>query len=166
MVLPIILFFHVSFASPEDDSMYRYNALENRNFLTATTDTTDNNLVKKSPKNNTVIDTNIEKLEEVIKYQNRSIEESDNAIAAIENAGKLKKFLVGNKLGVLKYQLVQMKGQNTILMALASDVEDITTENKIKEQINILKLQQEKVENVILQQENKFSLFGWLVASL
>lgn len=102
------------------------------------------------------------KLKDVTEKQITSVEKSNNAITAIESVSVLKSFLVGTRLGELKYQMVQMKDEGYILNSLVLDTKNIT----INDQINILELQQIKVGNFISKQEDKFSLFGWLVRSL
>ena len=123
-------------------------------------------LAEKLPENNTVIDDNTKKLEDITLHQARSIEASDNAITTIENRGRFGAFFVGNKLGILRYQMVQMKDQGLALNALALDTSNSMVVDQINNQTDVLKLQQVKVENFILMQEERFSLFGWLVASL
>lgn len=168
---------YFSFASaneqnyPEDkfDSIHMYNALESNNSFFTSTDDIDIDIdidsVEKLPEKNTILD-NTEKLKDITEKQSISIEKSNNAIYAIENRGKLGTFILGNKLGTLKYQMVQMKDLSHVLYALLEEAEDSATENQINDQVDILASQQIKVENFILKQKDVFSLFGWFLSSL
>ncbi len=171
MILPIMLFFSLysfsAFANLEDDrvneydSMYRYNALENKvDFLSIISDD------KVLTEHEVVAEENIKKLKDVTEKQSSSMEKSENAISAIENRSALRTFLMGNKLGVLRFQMVQMKDQSYILDTLALKTESSAERTQIESQADISKQQQKKVENLILEQEDKFSLFGWLISSL
>lgn len=172
MILPIMFFSSTSLAVEQDssmneyDSIHRYNALENKISFVDITGNADINLLEKIPENNIVEDNNAKKLKDTTKQQINSMEKSENAITSIENRGKLKTFLVGNRLGVLKYEMVQMKDQNYVLNTLALDAEDGMIKNQINNLVNVSELQQEKITKLILKQEDKFSLFGWLIASL
>ena len=148
------------------DSIYQYNALQNKIHFPETGNVAIIPEVALSNNNTATIDDNAKKLKDITEEQNISTEKSDNAITAIENGGSLKTFFIGNKLGTLKYQLVQMKEENRVLVVLALDAKDSATENQINNQVESLKKQQVKVENFILKQEKGFSLFGWLVSSL
>lgn len=174
-IIPIILLslFYFSFASANEqsdiekeyDSIYRYNALENKNFFAYSIDDSEIILIEKLPENIITV-TNADKLEYITKKQASSIEKSDNAISLIENRRKFGTFVFGNKLGILKYQMVQMKDQSHVLYMLLEDAEDVVIENQINSQVDVLALQQTKVENFILKQKDAFSLFGWFLSSL
>jgi hypothetical protein len=146
----------------QNDSIYKYNALENKvNFLNKT-----DNLKEKLPEKIILIDNNIKKLEDTIKQQISSIQKSEESMDAIKKISTLQTFIIGKRLGILKFQMVQMKAQSHILKTLILDTIDSTIKDKINTQIEILEKEQEKVEIFIFEQESKFSLFGWLVASL
>jgi hypothetical protein len=171
MILPIIFFSSISIVNANYDSLYeynsiyKYNALENKTYFPTTINNTET-IEEKLPEINPVIENNIEKLKNITNKQIDSIEKSDKAISRIENRSDLRTFILGNKLGILKYQMVQMQDQSYVLNALALDTKDTEKENQINNQVNILELQQTKVENFILEQENEFSLLGWFVGSL
>lgn len=146
----------------QNDSIYKYNALENKvNFLNNTDD-----LNKESPEDVVFVDDNIKKLEDITKQQTSSIEKSEDAMTTINNTSALRTFIIGNRLGILKFQLVQMEDQSNVLKMLALETTDNTTKENINAQIEILRKEQEKVKNFILEQDNKFILFGWLIAAL
>ena len=169
LVLPIVLFSSASLANFQEDpmneydSIYRYNALENKNLFLSTTDDTFFDSQEETPQNVGIATNDEGRLEYIIDKQASSIKASDDAITAIENKGKLKTLFMGNKLGILKHQMVQMKDQSHILSKLASEEEDPEIKDKINDQLSTLELQQEKVENFIIKHEDRFSLFGWFV---
>lgn len=177
IILSIVFFSSSVFANgldeivDENDSIYRYNALENKIYFpnTISNYNSSNSKEKLSVLGleiHTATNDNAKKLKDITEHQNSSILESDNAISAIENRYGLKVFFVGNRLGVLKYQLVQMKNQSFVLNTLTLEAENSAIENQINNQVEISEQQQIKVENFILEQEDKFSLFGWFVSSL
>lgn len=149
----------------EYDSIYRYNALENK-FSFINIKNNEDNLAEKLPADSVSPDNNSKELQDVIEKQNSSTEESESAMDAIENRNGFKTFLIGNNLEILKSQVVQMQDQISILEVLSLKSQDNINKIQIDKQMKSLKEEQKKVENFILQQNNKFSLFGWLVALL
>ncbi len=83
----------------------------------------------------------------------------------LENRSGLATFFVGNNLGVLKFQLVQVNDQIYVLNTLLGESQDDVTKSQINGQIKFLQEEQIKVENSLLQ-NNKFSLFGWFANTL
>lgn len=167
MILPIIFFaptlqaFETYIPTPPHDSMYRYSALENTvDFSKKESD------VVLFVRENTVGEDNIKKLETITKQQINSIEKSDYAIATIEGRSVVRTFLLGNGLGVLKFQLVQMKDQGHTLNDLVLKTDDNIMITQINSQIDALGQQRAKVDNFVLEQEGSFSLFGWLISLL
>ena len=75
-------------------------------------------------------------------------------------------FFLGNDLGVLKFQLVQMKDQGRTLNALMLKTNDNSMITQINSQIDALEQQRAKVNNFILERDDDFSVFGWLISSL
>jgi hypothetical protein len=180
MMLPIIFFSSTAFANEVDipmnehDSMYRYHALENKISFADTASTNiyptgGNTQIVESEINvkaEVVLKSDDEKLAEITKKQNISIEKSNQVMEVIDGRTGLRTLLLGNSLGVLRFQIVQMQDQIYALEALAKKVDSGTTIVQINDQINILKKQIAKVDKFILKQEDDFSLFGWLLASL
>lgn len=170
IVLTLLLFsnasaFETTNPINEYNSIYRYNALENKlSFINITNN--EDNLAGKLPANSVLPDNTLKELQDIIEKQNSSTEKSESAINAIENRNGFKTFLMGNNLGILKFQIVQMQDQVSLLEALSLKSQDNINKIQIDKQIKSLKEEQIKVENFVLQQDNKFSLFGWLVASL
>lgn len=167
MVLPMIFFSSISLANEIDnpakeyDSMYMYNALENKvNFFST------KNQVAILLGENIADNDNTKKLENITEKQTDSIEKSDQAMSTIEDTTWVRTFLLGNSLGVLRFQVVQMKDETTSLEALALKPEYAKNQIQIASQVKLLKEKQEQVENFIREKENEFSLFGWLANSL
>ena len=173
IILTLLFFSNASAAEVtnpinEYDSIYRYNALENKISFAGFPNNNTDNLAEKLPAESvlSVPDNPLKELQDVTEKQNSSIEKSENAINAIENRNGFKAFLMGNNLGILKFQMVQMRDQASLLEALSLKSQDNINKIQIDKQIKSLKEEQIKVENFILEKDNKFSLFGWLVASL
>ena len=172
-----LLFFSSTFASVpnspinEYDSMYRYNSLENKSNFRSLANNNVDSLEEKHLKNSENEDSEspddiTKKLQDITEKQNYSIEKIENALNALENRNQVKTFLIGKNLGILRFQLVQIKDQAYLLDALIPQTKDSTINFQINNQIKVLKEEQIKVENFILEQENKFSLFGWFVKML
>lgn len=149
----------------EYESMYKYNALENKNTFIYTEGGIIT-VVEKIPEVTKEEKSDAEKLEDLAKKQANSIKKSEDSMKAIENTSSIKSFLIGDNLGILKFQMVQMKDQRHSLSILASETDSADIKDQINNQIETLSNEEKKVENFILKTENEFSLFGWLVASI
>ncbi|OGI68400.1 hypothetical protein A2738_00735 [Candidatus Nomurabacteria bacterium RIFCSPHIGHO2_01_FULL_42_15] len=167
MILPIVFFaytleaFEVDEVTSEYDSIYRYNALENKvDFYKIGSDTTF--LLEEY----TIDEDNIKSLEAITEQQINSIEKSDHVITILEGRSAVQTFFLGNDLGVLKFQLVQMKDQGRTLNALMLKTNDNSMITQINSQIDALEQQRAKVNNFILERDDDFSVFGWLISSL
>lgn len=104
----------------------------------------------------------------IAQQQNDSNATTTAAIAKVENSNKnkIKTFLFGSdykNLGVLRSQLVQTQNQISQLTRLKETAKYAASTTEIEAQIATLQQEQAKIENFIKTQENKFSLFGWLV---
>lgn len=172
MVLALLFFSH-AFASEvnssidsidKDNSIYKYNALENKISFSSLINV--ENLPEKYLKSDKLSDDFIKQLQNITEKQNFSINKTENAINTIQNRNKLKTFLIGNNLGILRFQLVQIKDQTYLLGILTLETENNMNKIQIDNHIKLLKEEQIKVEEFILEQENKFSLFGWFVTIL
>lgn len=171
MILPIIFFSSNSLAGEqgnpanEYNSIYRYNALENKIYFSDTTNNVDI-LAKKLPGDTESIDNTAKELKDITEKQNSSIEKTENIIDTLENRSGLKTFMIGNSLGTLRFQLVQIKEHATLLEALALRSQYSSYMLQINNQFKIVKEEQLKVEDLILEHKDKFSLFGWFVKML
>ncbi len=144
----------------EYDSMYLYNALENkiqfRNFEPTVS-------LEESVPDGELESSFAHLMGEATLRQNFSMEQVSSAIKNLEDSSKIKSFIMSNDLGVLKFQLVQIKDATSQFTSLGKDFP--TSENLIAvaKQIKISEGEQKKVEDLILGEEDKFSLFGWFV---
>ncbi|MBU1102166.1 hypothetical protein KJ853_00725 [Patescibacteria group bacterium] len=107
-----------------------------------------------------------EQVREIARQQNQAQEQVVQAIEKVEKRSKIKTFLIGNdykNLGALRSEMVQVRNrieQTTRLMEKAAGEE---SKAMLQEQIQNLEQEQTRIENFIKTNENKFSLFGWLV---
>jgi hypothetical protein len=134
-------------------------------WITTYTDNVAVSLGENLPPSNALPDGFTRKLQNASEKQDFSTIQINNAINVLENRSGLATFLVGNNLGVLKFQLVQVKDQIYVLNALSQMAQNNTDKIQIDNQIKFLQEEQKKVENV-LEQKNQFSLFGWFTYAL
>lgn len=152
-------------SSSDQNSIYKYNALENHiSFY----DTLNNQSIlgAKPFKNIDLLIDVTKDLQDITKKQNFSTEQIENAISTLKNRSGVKTFLIGNDLGTLRFQLIQIKGLASLFDILILKTEDNTIKIQINSQVQLLKEEQKRVESFILEQKSKFSLFGWLVNTL
>lgn len=105
-------------------------------------------------------------LQEVTKKQNISLVKIKRAVKNVEGQSGLATLLVGNSLGTLKFQLVQMRDQSVQLKSLALKTKNDEYKTQIESQVKSLKEQQTKIENFISEKERDFTIFGWFVRLL
>ena len=147
------------------DNIQKYYALENKSSFPNLPNNTDS-LKKELPRGNGPSSDITKELQDITLKQDFSIMQIDNAISILKNRNGIKTFFLGNKLGTLKFQLVQIKNQIHLLDALALKSQDSINTIQINNQAASLRKEQAKVESFVLEQDNKFSLFGWFVNSL
>ncbi|MDQ3245244.1 MAG: hypothetical protein M3P22_02795 [bacterium] len=149
--------------SNQYDSIYRYNALENKISFADNI----NNMIPIKNEYLQIDNITIE-LEAIRQRQNFSREQINIAITKIENRSKLTNFLMGNSLGALHFQLVQIKDQDYQLKKLSLKSQNDVDKIQIDDQIKLAEKDQTKVENFVAEQEQneRFNLFGWLVDML
>jgi len=106
------------------------------------------------------------KLQNIIDTYNFSKYQIDNATDKINNTIGLVTVLVGNNLGILKFQVVQINNQISELKELENKTNSVLEKDKINSELKILTEEYAKVSDLIIFNENKFSLFGWFVVLL
>ncbi len=166
-----LIMFSSAFASVENNavdengSMYKYNAVENTNSF------------PNFPSNANISDSQLsvnadipqvsfnEKLQKIIDEYNFSKSQIDKDMIEINKKGGMATFLVGNNLGVIKFQIVQINDQISSLNALGIETDFVAEKDKIGQQLKLISEEKKKVDDFIFFNENKFSLFGWLVES-
>ena len=88
------------------------------------------------------------------------------AIEKVEKRNKIKTFLFGSdykNLGALRSEIVHTRNRLDQLNRLLPTVQNASNTVEIQNQIQTLEQEQTKIENFIKAQENKISLFGWLL---
>jgi hypothetical protein len=161
LTLTPIVFAMTNEALSKDSSIYKYNTLENKlsnlNHIVDPAESTSSQVT---------VDSFMVESNNIAKKQNLSQEQVKEAIDRIESSSKLRTFLVENKLGTLRFQLVQVEDQVHSLRILV--VEEIGIENKIliDKQIQVAKEEQKKIEDFLTGHDKQFSLFGWFVGLL
>jgi len=150
----------------KNSSMYRYSTLENTVSYFEMIKNNENLNPKQFTDEEVLIDDSIEKLEDLIKRHNFSTKRINESINSINEKSKLKTFVIGNNLGILKFQLVQINYNINSFNDLYLKTEDYENKIKIEQELNLLKEENLKVEKFILNQDNKFSLLGWFVVML
>lgn len=171
-IIGISLFFF-SNASANDSSLNRYNALENK---TSILEMLNNPTVVSEELLTQIMAENVKiKIQEretravlaqITAKQEIAIQKSQRAMRAINNKNVLRTTVLGNNLGTLEFQLVQIKGLQAMLTPLISKTTDVELKTMIKDQIEYLKEQQEKIEAVVDAHQGRFSLIGWIVATI
>ncbi len=111
-------------------------------------------------------DETLNKLAEITSKQNISIKIIASATGALKNRSNLKTFLIGNNVGILKFQLVQIEDQAYHLNNLSIETSDNLEKDRIDIQVKFLKDKKVEISNFITEQEQEFSLFGWLTKIL
>ena len=168
-----LLFFSTAYASElsglanENDSLYRYNALENKaSFMRLENNTV--NVGNEFPiiTLTDVADDIAQRLQDVTEKQDSSIGVIEQTMDKIKNRNGVRTFLVGNNLGILKFQMMQIKDQVYTLQTLAGKTQDDRQKIQIDAQIKLLQDEQKKVESFMLAHNNQFSLFGWFTTIL
>lgn len=144
--------------------IYKYNALENELSFREMVNVKDVSIEKRSGEIDLPRDI-IKELQDITKKQNISVEKISVNMKALKERNVIRRFLTGNNLGTLKFQLVQIKDQIYLLEALAVEASDSRIEEQIGSQTKSLKTEKIKVEDFIKEQDGKFNLFGWLVTS-
>lgn len=110
-----------------------------------------------------------EQVRVIAQQQNDSLEETTEAINKIQNRNRIKTFLIGSdykNLGSLRSLMVKTRNEVEQLKRL---VEKTTTEEaktELQNQIQILEQEQNKINDFITLNEEKFSLFGWVLKLL
>jgi len=184
MAMLSLLFFPSAFGNAENepineeyDSLYKYNALESRvSFFDLANNNANSSdslngdslaneessvLINQKSKEELVEEEVKEEFQNLTEKINYSMGRIETAVKALENKNRLGTFLIGNNLGILKFQLVQIKDQVYLLETLNKKTENDDLKIKIDKQVKLLQEEQERVVNFILERESKFSLFGW-----
>jgi len=107
-----------------------------------------------------------EQVRVIAQQQNDSKNTTTQAIEKVEKRNKIKTFLFGSdykNLGALRSEIVHTRNRLDQLNRLLPTVQNASNTVEIQNQIQTLEQEQTKIENFIKAQENKISLFGWLL---
>lgn len=99
------------------------------------------------------------------QQQNDSKEKVAESIDKVEKRSKFKTFLIGTdykNTGALRSEMVKTRNQIEQLKRLAVRAENEGSKDELQSQIQNLEQEQANIESFISQNENKFSLLGWV----
>lgn len=102
----------------------------------------------------------------IANAQNDSKENVADAIDKIQNRNALKTFLIGTdykNVGQLRGEMVKTENHINQLTTLLDKVINTGDKTALQEQIQTLKQEQQKINDFLKANEDKFSLLGWLV---
>ncbi|PIS04592.1 MAG: hypothetical protein COT81_05850 [Candidatus Buchananbacteria bacterium CG10_big_fil_rev_8_21_14_0_10_42_9] len=84
----------------------------------------------------------------------------------VENRGKFKTFFFGadyKNIGAIRSELATTENHISRLTRVKEQVEDEETKTELDEQIAVLEEAKSQAESFIKENEDKFSIFGWLI---
>lgn len=102
---------------------------------------------------------------EVADEQEQIQEETADAIEEVEGRGKIKTFLVGTdykNLGQLRSNLVHNRNEIRKLTQTMAQAQTPESQTLIEGQLATLMQERERIKTVITDNEESFSLFGWV----
>jgi hypothetical protein len=176
---------HADYPSSEKDSVYLYNALENKESVDEMLANKDIALLLEDDKafeeslpvsvrtsytnrRSELLDpAEFEiALKELTIKENSILKDTEKEITRVSRKTELGTVILGNNLGTLEFELVQVKGLQGLFNSLIPKTTDVSVKMDIRDHIDTLKEEQKKVETLLYQKENNFSLLGWLVATI
>lgn len=105
-------------------------------------------------------------LEEIVTEVEENLVVTSEAIEAVESKSKWKVVLFGTdykNLGQLRSSLAHNTNTIRKLTRASENATDEATQAEIQSQLGLLALERERVMNVIYENENQFSLLGWVM---
>ncbi len=102
---------------------------------------------------------------QVIQEQQQTQEQTAAAIGQVEKRGKIKTFLVGTdykNLGQLRSSLVHNRNEIRKLTQTSAQVQSDESRALIEAQLAELMRERERIKAVITENQESFSLFGWV----
>lgn len=148
----------------KDSSIYRFYALENQisNININTKQEEVKSLVKVGDPV-PVLAVVFNEQEDITQKQKDSKAKVEASIKDINNNSRLRYFLIGSNLNVLRFQSVQVQDQVYRLKILSLGENTDINQVQINNQLIIAEAEKIKIDKFILEQSGKFSLLGWLV---
>ena len=107
-----------------------------------------------------------EQVRVIAQQQNDSDATVTEAITKVQTRSKIKTFLIGSdykNLGALRSEIVHTRNRIEQLNRIMADIQNASDTVELQSQIQTLEQEQTRIENFIKEQEDKFSLFGWLI---
>lgn len=102
----------------------------------------------------------------IAQEQKESNDRATKAMEAVETRGKFRTFLFGTdykNVGVIRSELVKTDNHISRLTKAKDRTEDEEVKAELDAQITILQETKSQTESFVQENENKFSLLGWLV---
>lgn len=102
----------------------------------------------------------------IAQQQNQSASATVQAMEKVQTRSRVRIFFFGpdyKNLGALRSETVQTRNRLEQLNRLMVDVQNEGDKTELQNQIQTLEQEQTRIENLIKEQEGKFSLFGWLI---
>lgn len=105
----------------------------------------------------------------IAQQQNESLDKTTETINKIQNRNRIKTFLIGSdykNIGSLRSLMVKTRNEVEQLKRLAEKTTTEEVKTELQNQIQILEQEQTKINDFITLNEEKFSLFGWVLKLL
>jgi len=106
-----------------------------------------------------------EQVRTIAQQQNQSASTTIQAMEQVQIRNKIRTFLFGSdykNLGALRSEMVQTRNRLEQLNRLMENIQNEGDQVELQVQVQELEQEQERIENFIREQEEEFSLFGWL----
>ncbi|OGM89350.1 hypothetical protein A3J77_02200 [Candidatus Wolfebacteria bacterium RBG_13_41_7] len=100
----------------------------------------------------------------IAQQQNQSASTTTQAVEKIQTRSKIKTFFFGSdykNLGALRSEMVQTRNRLEQLNRLMENIQNEGDKTELQNKIQTLEQEQEKINEFLEANENKFSLFGW-----
>src|SRR4030042_2005937 len=107
-----------------------------------------------------------EQVRVIAQEQEQSQEETADQIESIEKRNKVKTFLIGTNyknIGAFRSEMVQVRNRIEKLTRLMEQAENEEDKTALQEQIQTMEQEATSIEAFLKANEDKFSLFGWVV---
>lgn len=107
-----------------------------------------------------------EQIRVVAQEQEKTREQVADQIESIQKRNKIKTFLIGTNYkntGALRSEIVNVRNRIEQLNRLMEQTQNEGDKTVLQEQIQTMEQEQARINAFISVNENKFSLFGWLV---
>lgn len=107
-----------------------------------------------------------EKIKKIVDEQNNNKDDIAKGLEKIQKRSKVKTFLLGTdykNIGQVRSEIVKTSNQIDQLNEVLGQTTNADTKTIIQDQVKTLEQQQQKIGDVLVANESKFSLFGWFM---